>query len=216
MLELIFRGKIVLDSLIIGFDNIFKTLSKNPTSTRKHPDSLIEDVPLSHKEKQQTINLMRVNHCGEVCAQGLYQGQMLVAKNPLYKEFFKKAAAEEIDHLAWTSHRITELGGKTSFLNPMFYLGSLAIGAVSGMVSDKWSLGFLAETEAQVGKHLSRHLDVLPNNDKKSMAILEQMKYDEAQHEQVAYEYGGVKLPYPVKKIMQLSSKIMTKVTYYV
>lgn len=206
----------MLDKMIIEVDKIVKTLFNTAVSNRAHPDNTIEEGILSEAEKKHVLGLMRVNHCGEVCAQGLYQGQALTARDKSNQESFQHAAFEETEHLAWTEHRIYELGGRTSFLNPLFYAGSLAIGVGAGIVGDKWSLGFLAETERQVGEHLTSHLQQLPSADQKSRAILEQMKTDEAQHEDMAHNYGAADLPPPVKKIMALTSKIMTKVSYYI
>ena len=153
---------------------------------------------------------MRVNHAGEVCAQALYQGQALTARQHETRQQMKQAAIEENDHLAWCRQRLRELGGHTSLLNPLWYTGSLAMGAASGLLGDKWSLGFLAETENQVVKHIEGHLQQLPADDGKSHAILEQMKTDEAQHKANALNAGGSPLPDPVKKMMTLVSRVMT------
>ncbi|MCC2625151.1 MAG: demethoxyubiquinone hydroxylase family protein [Burkholderiales bacterium] len=206
----------MLDNIIIEVDKIVKTLFTPAVSTRVHPDKEIEEGELSAHEKKHVSGLMRVNHCGEVCAQGLYQGQALTARNKSNQQSFKHAAAQETEHLAWTEHRIHELGGHTSILNPIFYAGSLAMGIGAGIVGDRWSLGFLAETEHQVGDHLDDHLKQLPLTDNKSRAILEQMREDEAQHEIAATNYGAADLPPPVKKIMALTSKVMTSLTYYI
>jgi len=150
---------------------------------------------------------MRVNHVGEVCAQALYQGQGLTAQNEDVQKTLMQAAREETEHLAWTEQRISELGGRKSFLNPLWYGGSFAIGFVAG---------FLAETERQVEEHLSSHLHRLPFNDQKSRAIVTQMKIDEASHATMALSHGGAELPAPVKVVMKLGSKIMTKTAYWV
>jgi ubiquinone biosynthesis monooxygenase Coq7 len=157
---------------------------------------------------------MRVNHAGEVCAQALYQGQALTARQDDTRRQMAQAAEEENDHLLWCRHRIHELGGHTSLLNPLWYSGSLAIGAVTGLLGDKWSLGFLAETEQQVVRHLEGHLQRLPENDEKSRAILEQMKTDEGEHRMTALNAGGVELPDPVKRLMTLASRVMTTTAY--
>jgi ubiquinone biosynthesis monooxygenase Coq7 len=206
----------MLDKIIIEVDKIVKTLFTPAVSNRPHPDALIEDGVLSVAEKKHVLGLMRVNHCGEICAQGLYQGQALTARDKSNQTSFQHAAFEEIEHLAWTEHRIHELGGHTSLLNPLFYAGSLAMGIAAGVVGDKWNLGFLAETEHQVGAHLASHLEQLPEADNKSRAILQQMKEDEAHHEDMANNYGAADLPSPIKKIMTLTSKVMTTLTYYV
>jgi len=160
--------------------------------------------------------MMRVNHAGEVCAQALYQGQALTARRIETRDQMKQASDEENDHLAWCRQRLDELGGHTSLFNPLWYTGSFAIGAASGLIGDKWSLGFLAETEHQVVKHLERHLRKLPSGDGKSRLILEQMKLDEAQHETSAHAAGATDLPEPVKKLMELASKVMTTTAYRV
>lgn len=206
----------MIDRIIIEADKILKTLTNNVVSRRVHPDShVIEDKILSVHEKKHSLGLMRVNHCGEVCAQALYQGQALTSRDKVNRAAFENAAFEELEHLAWTNQRIHELGGKSSVFNPLFYLASLGIGVVAGSIGDEWSLGFLEETERQVGKHLDEHLQLLPENDDKSRAIVNQMKIDENEHEKMAHDSGAAELPEFIKKIMLLSSKIMTKITYY-
>jgi ubiquinone biosynthesis monooxygenase Coq7 len=157
---------------------------------------------------------MRINHSGEVAAQGLYQGQALTAKLPEVREKMERAAAEENDHLDWCEQRIHELGTHTSYLNPLWYFGSVAIGATAGFAGDKWSLGFVAETEHQVVRHLDSHLAQISPSDHKSRAILKQMKEDEGHHATVALNAGGADLPAPIKTFMSLTSKIMTKSVY--
>ena len=206
----------MLDKLIIETDKVIKTLFMQPVSRRAHPDEQITDVKLSEKEKQHVVGLMRVNHCGEVCAQALYQGQALTARDKTNQNKLDAAALEETEHLAWTKRRIEELGGHTSILNPFFYIGSFIFGAGAGLIGDKWSLGFLEETEHQVCEHLKEHINQLPNNDQKSKVILEQMRIDEAKHEQMAHDYGASKLPEPVKTLMQLFSKFMKNTTRYI
>jgi ubiquinone biosynthesis monooxygenase Coq7 len=159
---------------------------------------------------------MRVNHCGEICAQALYQGQALTARNPAARAALEQAAAEETDHLAWTAQRIGELGGRVSLLNPLWYAGSFALGAAAGLLGDKWSLGFLAETERQVEGHLEGHLDRLPPQDAKSRAIIDQMKADEARHARAAVEHGAAELPEPVKSAMKLGSRVMTRTAFWI
>ena len=159
---------------------------------------------------------MRINHCGEVCAQALYQGQALTAKLPEVREKMEQAATEENDHLQWCADRLKELDSHTSFFNPFWYVSSFSIGAVAGLLGDKWSLGFVAETEYQVVRHLQSHLDELPENDKKSRAVIEQMKEDELHHATVAIEAGGAELPTPVKLAMRSMAKVMTKSVYWV
>lgn len=206
----------MLDKVIIEVDKVVKTLFTPAVSIRTHPDHDIAEVQLSAAQKKHVLGLMRVDHCGEICAQGLYQGQALTARDKSNRESFEHAALEETEHLAWTENRIYELGGSTSILNPFFYVGSLVMGISAGIVGDKWNLGFLAETERQVGEHLASHLEQLPATDNKSRAILQQMKEDEAKHEDMAHKYGAADLPQPMKRLMAITSKVMTKLTYYI
>ena len=209
------RKQTFLDRCIVNFDQALRTVFGEPIgSGRENPSSPAENSELSSTDKAQSIGMMRVNHAGEVCAQALYQGQALTAHRKETREQMKQAADEENDHLAWCRQRLNELGGHTSLLNPLWYTGSLAIGAASGIIGDKWSLGFLAETEHQVVKHLERHLQKLPAGDSRSRLILEQMKLDEAKHESMAQGAGAADLPEPVKKIMGLASKVMTTTAY--
>ena len=155
-----------------------------------------------------------MNHVGEVCAQALYQSQKLVARDPQIKEMLNHSGQEEIDHLAWCETRLQELGSHTSYLNPFWYAGSFAIGLAAGLAGDKWSLGFVAETEKQVENHLESHLEKLPPEDHRSRAIVDQMRLDEIEHGQAAIRSGGAELPEPVQKIMQMMSKVMTATAY--
>jgi ubiquinone biosynthesis monooxygenase Coq7 len=207
----------MLDRLIVEFDKGLKTLTANAHSVRPHPDHNINQTSedLSNEEKRHAASLMRINHCGEVCAQALYNGQALTAKNPATIKALEQASKEETEHLAWCEKRIQELGSHTSFLNPIWYASSFTLGAIAGALGDQWNLGFLAETERQVGKHLDHHLETLPSNDTKSRAILEQMKIDEAEHAKTAVHLGAAELPAPIKAAMQTMSKIMTKTTYH-
>jgi ubiquinone biosynthesis monooxygenase Coq7 len=207
-----------LDSLLSEVDNALRTLlpPAKRTGTRSSPAIEIADNPLSSHEKKHVAGLMRVNHAGEVCAQALYQGQALTAELTHIKKQMSDAAAEETDHLAWCEERLNELGYKPSILNPLWYGGSILIGALAGFAGDKISLGFVAETERQVTSHLRRHLHILPTHDKKSQAILRQMQEDEERHATAAVEAGAIELPYPVKQLMSIISKLMTKSSYYV
>lgn len=182
-------------------------------SETEHND---EHAGLSSQEKDLSSRLMRINHTGEVCAQALYQGQALTAKLPHIRQEMEQAAKEEVDHLAWCSERLQELDSFESRLNPLWYAGSFAIGALAGIAGDKWSLGFVAETEHQVGKHLEEHLTKLPEHDHASRAILETMRQEELQHAQNAIDYGAAELPQPIRMGMQAVSKVMTKTVYYV
>ena len=203
------------DELMMQLDTGLRTLFGKPAITeRTNPEVSVEEGQLSESEKELAGRLMRINHSGEVAAQGLYQGQALTAKLPEVKEKMERAAQEENDHLDWCEQRIKELGTHTSYLNPLWYVGSVAIGATAGLAGDKWSLGFVAETERQVVRHLTSHLDQISEHDHKSRAILEQMKEDEGQHATVALNAGGAALPPPIKKFMALTSKIMTKTVY--
>lgn len=206
----------MLDRVIIEVDKIVKTLCIPAISKRPHPDSAVAEGVLSVAQVKHVIGLMRVNHCGEICAQALYQGQALTARDKTQQQSLQLAAFDEVEHLAWTRRRVHELGGRTSMLCPFFYFGSLTIGITAGIFGDKWSLGFLAQTEEQVGKHLAGHLAQLPEEDNKTWAILQQMREDEARHEKMAYDYGAANLPPVIKKIMAISSKIMTTATYYI
>jgi ubiquinone biosynthesis monooxygenase Coq7 len=204
------------DRIMIGVDQALRTLFGRPQVTeRPNPALDLEEPELTAQERDETARLMRINHTGEICAQALYQGQALTAKLPEVRSSMERAAREENDHLDWCEKRLQELDNRKSLLNPFWYAGSFAIGAVAGLAGDKWSLGFVAETEHQVEDHLTEHLDRLPAADQKSRSILEQMKDDEIHHATVALEAGGAVLPTPVKLAMKLTSKIMTKSVYY-
>ena len=205
-----------LDRLITTFDNGLRTLLAPAHSARAVPGETVAEAELSEPERGVAAALMRVNHTGEICAQALYQGQALTARNPDARAALEQAATEETDHLAWTAQRIEELGGRTSLLNPLWYMGSVALGAAAGFLGDKWNLGFLAETERQVEGHLAGHLDRLPPQDEKSRAIVNEMKVDEARHARTAIEHGGAELPAPVKLAMKLGSRLMTRTAYWI
>jgi 3-demethoxyubiquinol 3-hydroxylase len=204
------------DRLLIGFDQALRTLFGRPQVTeRRDPANDFPEAELSEHERDVTARLMRINHTGEVCAQALYQGQALTAKLPEVRERMERAAQEENDHLDWCESRLNALDNRKSLLNPFWYAGSFLIGATAGLAGDKWSLGFVAETEHQVEDHLQNHLERLPSQDQKSRAVLEQMKEDEIHHATVALEAGGAELPGPIKLAMKLTSKLMTKSVYY-
>ena len=205
-----------IDRLIVEFDKGLRTLFSQAHSARAHPDANVPDAPMDEADKKHAAALMRVNHSGEICAQALYQGQALTARDPAVQQTLQRAAQEETEHLAWTARRVHELGGHLSLLNPVWYTGSLAIGAVAGLLGDKWNLGFLAETERQVGEHLQGHLDRLPLQDEKSRAIVKQMYTDETGHAELATSLGGAELPQPVQLAMNLNSKVMTTLAYRV
>ena len=198
-------------------DNALRTLFGGyQVTSRKNPSQNIEETEFDSQQKRHSAGLMRINHCGEVCAQALYQGQALTAKLPEVRDKMEQAAAEENDHLQWCADRLKELDSRPSFLNPIWYASSISIGAVAGLLGDKWSLGFVAETEHQVVRHLQSHLDELPEKDNKSRAVLEQMKEDELHHATVAIEAGGAELPTPVRLAMRGMAKVMTKSVYWV
>lgn len=204
------------DRFLIQLDLGLRTLAGNPIPTdRPNPATALPEAELSDAERLEAARLMRINHTGEVCAQALYQGQALTARDDGVKRLMQESAAEENDHLVWCKSRIEDLGGRVSHLNPLFYVGSLTLGAAAGLAGDKWSLGFLAETERQVESHLKDHLGRLPETDDKSRAIVEQMKIDERKHADTATEAGGAKLPLPVRHVMRLMSKVMTRTTYW-
>ncbi len=203
-----------LDRLIIEFDKGLRTLFSQAHSARPHPDADTPDVPLEEAERKHAAGLMRINHSGEICAQALYQGQALTARDPAVQKELQHAAQEETEHLAWTSKRVHELGGHLSVLNPLWYSGSLALGAFAGLLGDKWNLGFLSETERQVGGHLQGHLEKLPAQDAKSRAIVQQMYTDETGHSEMARQMGGAELPEPIKFAMKMSSKVLTHTAY--
>ncbi len=205
-----------IDSLIIGFDRALRTLCARATSVRPLPGSDLQDTGMNEGDKRNSAALMRVNHAGEICAQALYHGQAMIARNRDVQQALEHAAAQETEHLAWTEQRIDELGGRVSVLSPLLYAGSFAIGAASGLLGDKWNLGFLAETERQVEGHLDEHLGRLPQDDRKSRAIVEQMKQDEAAHARTALSHGGAELPLPARRMMRAASRLMTGSTYWV
>ncbi|MGE8357802.1 MAG: 2-polyprenyl-3-methyl-6-methoxy-1,4-benzoquinone monooxygenase, partial [Microvirgula sp.] len=168
------------------------------------------------EERRHALGLMRVNHCGEVCAQALYQGQALTARDPATRDSLKQAAWEETEHLAWTERRIADLGGRKSVLNPVWYVGSLAMGVAAGALGDRWNLAFLEETEIQVAAHLDEHLQTLPADDAKSRAVVTQMRDDEARHAETAHNLGAAPMPAPVKTLMHLTSQLLKKSSYHI
>jgi len=204
-----------LDRFIGGIDKIIKTLTLPPRASRQVPEAAGGE-PLQEAERAESVRLMRVNHSGEVAAQALYQGQALTARDRLVKSAMHAAAAEEIDHLAWCELRLKELNGSRSLLNPVWYLGSFALGAFAGTLGDKASLGFIAETEKQVESHLRDHLERLSPRDLRSRAILTQMKHDEIQHGAKAASMGGKPLPFPITWAMRATSRLMTRGSYWI
>ena len=204
------------DRLIHHADNALRTLFGRPRVTgRPNPAADLEEIELGEQERRHVARLMRINHTGEVCAQALYQGQALTAHMPETRRRMERSAQEENDHLAWCAARIAELGDRRSLLNPLFYTGSFAIGAAAGIAGDRWSLGFVVETERQVEDHLDGHLAEVPRQDLRTRAILEQMKADEVHHAQVAKAAGGTELPPALRTAMQLASRVMTTSVYW-
>ncbi|MGF6756542.1 2-polyprenyl-3-methyl-6-methoxy-1,4-benzoquinone monooxygenase [Paraburkholderia sp. GAS334] len=210
-----------LDELITELDRGLRSMTGVSRMSRPVPlppvaTDASQAVEMSPAERAHAAGLMRVNHVGEVCAQALYQAQKLATRSPALKEAFEHAAREEEDHLAWTSRRLEALDSRPSLLNPLWYAGALALGLVAGRFGDRVSLGFMAETEKQVEHHLDGHLEKLPEADRESRAIVEQMRIDEAAHGKAAKDAGGIDLPFPVRALMRAASKVMTRTAYYV
>ena len=205
------------DQILMQLDHALRTVFGRPHLTeRADPGADLAETELTAAQRDHVARLMRINHTGEVCAQALYQGLALTARLPGVRDSMARAAAEENDHLDWCERRVHELGGRLSLLNPLWYAGSFALGAAAGLAGDRWSLGFVAETERQVERHLDAHLAQVPPTDEKTRAILATMKADEAAHATKAAEAGGAALPEPVRGAMQLTAKLMTSTVYYV
>jgi len=202
------------DRLIGEFDRALRAVAGVVQAARPSPAEGVAESELDDAKREHAAALMRVNHVGEVCAQALYQGQALTARNDAARAALEKAAREEEDHLAWSAERIRELGGRPSLLNPLWYAGSFAIGAVAGALGDRWNLAFLAETERQVEEHLAGHLEALPSEDRRTRAVVEAMRQDEARHRESAIHLGAAELPEPVRLAMRLASRVMTTVAY--
>jgi ubiquinone biosynthesis monooxygenase Coq7 len=205
----------LLDKLISEADSVLKTVtSRGNHASRPSPSKDHSDTDLSEPQRRHVAGLMRVNHTGEVCAQALYQGQALTAKLPTVREDMEQAAREEVDHLVWCEERLQELDSHTSYLNPAWYGMSFALGALAGAIGDKVSLGFVAATEERVCSHLREHLQQLPEDDRKSQLILQQMLEDEQRHGEKALEAGGTDFPKSLKNAMSSVSKLMTETSY--
>jgi len=205
------------DSLLIGLDQALRTVFGRPAMTgRPNPASALEEADLNERERRHIARLMRVNHTGEVCAQALYQGQAVTAHLPTVRETLERSAAEETDHLAWCETRLRELGERRSLLNPVWYTGSFAMGALAGLAGDNWSLGFVVETERQVESHLEGHLREIPERDTKTRTLIHQMKADEIHHAEVAKRAGGADMPRPIQWAMKAAAKVMTRTAYWV
>src|SRR5712671_5853842 len=203
-----------MDRLISEFDRALRAVSGVANAARHSPAGDQPEAELDPGARAHAAALMRVNHVGEICAQALYQGQSLTARNPQVKAALEEAAREEQDHLAWSVDRVRELGGRPSLLNPLWYAGSFAIGALAGALGDRWNLAFLAETERQVEEHLTGHLEALPAEDERTRAVVEGMRADEARHRMMAVALGAAELPQPVRLAMRLASRVMTAVAY--
>ena len=210
------RNYTSLDVLLINLDQAVRTLFGHPTTTGRPSPAATPPAELPPAEQRQAARLMRVNHTGEVCAQALYQGQALTARLAEVRDRMERATVEENDHLAWCEARLRELDSQPSLLNPLFYAGVVPRSGVAGAAGDRWSLGFVAETERQVVEHLTNHLQRLPSADQSSRAILEQMREDEARHATTAMAAGAAHLPLPVRALMKGVSKVMTQTTYWV
>ncbi len=208
----------LVDRLLSEADSALRTLSMRGghSAERASPAEGHADTELTPEERKHVAGLMRVNHTGEVCAQALYQGQALTARLPRVREEMEQAAAEEVDHLVWCEERLTELGGRTSYLNPAWYAASFLLGATAGAIGDNVSLGFVAATEERVSNHLRDHLQQLPEQDRKSQLILQRMLEDEERHGRNALEAGGSEFPAPVKNAMTQVSRLMTETSYWV
>lgn len=211
------RSLTPVDRVVAAVDQGLRLLfGPPPTAERPNPAETVAETDLRGTDRDIAGCLMRVNHSGEICAQALYQGQALTARADDVREKLQRSAQEENDHLAWTAQRVNELDTHTSYLNPVWYAGSFALGAVAGLAGDRWSLGFLAETERQVVDHLNGHLTRLPLEDNRSRAIIEQMREDEGHHATVAIEAGAYDLPSPIKSIMRATARIMTSTAYWI
>lgn len=204
-----------LDRLLIVADNALRTLSGSAPAARPVPGRA-DSNPADAQDRKHVAGLMRVNHSGEICAQALYAGQALVARDKAVRATLEQAGAEERDHLAWCGARLRELDSRPSVLDPVWYAGSFALGVVSGLAGDRWSMGFLVETESQVERHLDGHLARLPDSDARSRAILEQMREDEVRHGASGEALGAADLPLPVKRAMTAVSRVMTRTAYWV
>ncbi len=208
------RSLSFLDRLLAGFGQALETVAGAPAATRPFPGEGVSEPPLDAAERRQVAGLMRVNHTGEVCAQALYLGQAALARRADNRTHLLHAAGEETDHLAWCAQRLRELDSRPSVFNPLWYVGSYAIGAVAALAGDRLSLGFVVETERQVEAHLAQHIERLPAQDDRSRAVLTQMQADEVHHAEAAQARGGVDLPPPLPKLMHLGSLVMKTVAY--
>ena len=216
MMRSMHRGQALdaIDRAIVELDRALRTVAGVHAARRASPADAVPEADLDAVEREHAAALMRVNHVGEVCAQALYQGQALTARNDAVRSSLEQAAQEEEDHLAWSADRIRELGGRASLLNPLWYAGALAMGMAAGALGDRWNLAFLAETEHQVEEHLGGHLERLAPEDARTRAVVEAMRADEARHRETAVALGAAELPSPAKAAMRAMAKVMTAVAY--
>lgn len=208
------KKRLDLDLCISGIDTVVRVLFGEPVARRPSPAEGTDEDNLDPGLRHHAAALMRVNHCGEVCAQALYQGQALASSNAVVRKALDKAAREESDHLAWSAERVRELDGRLSLLNPVWYAGSFALGYVAGRLGEGWNLGFLAETERQVEQHLDGHLDRLGDRDSKTRAVIEGMRREEAEHRRTAESLGARDLPHAARLAMRLAARVMTSLSY--
>jgi len=215
-MEISNRVRFDLDCCILEFDKALRILYGEPVASRRSPAEAVPEGDLDDGLRRDAAALMRVNHCGEVCAQALYQGQSLASSNEDIKGALANAAREEADHLAWSAQRVRELGGRLSLLNPLWYAGSLALGYAAGRMGERWNLGFLAETERQVEQHLQGHIERLGGRDAKTRAVIESMQREEAGHRRTAETLGARELPEPARHGMRLAARLMTTLSYWI
>jgi 3-demethoxyubiquinol 3-hydroxylase len=215
-MEILNSTRFNLDRCILEFDKALRAVLGEPVARRPSPAEPIPGENLNDEVRRHAAALMRVNHCGEVCAQALYQGQSLASSNENIKGALAKAANEEADHLAWSAQRVRELGGRLSLLNPLWYAGSLALGYAAGRLGERWNLGFLAETERQVERHLQGHIERLGGRDAKTRAVIEGMQREEAGHRRMAEALGARELPEPARHSMRLAARMMTTLSHWI
>jgi 3-demethoxyubiquinol 3-hydroxylase len=209
-----FGRRFDLDQLVAGFDRVVRVLLGEPVARRPSPAEGAAEDNLDLTTRRHAAALMRVNHCGEVCAQALYQGQALASSDEAIRGALESAAKEESDHLAWSAQRVRELDGRLSVLNPLWYAGSFALGYFAGRLGKDWNLGFLAETERQVEEHLKGHLQRLGSRDTKTRAVIQSMRCEEAEHRRTAEELGARGLPDAARRAMRLAARVMTTLSY--
>jgi ubiquinone biosynthesis monooxygenase Coq7 len=206
----------IIDKIITQVDLGLKTILLPHQSSRDIKFDNASDADLTPAEKDHSARLMRINHCGEISAQALYRAQALLAQDEVTAAMMHECATEEIDHLAWCEERVSALGGRLSYLRPVWYVGSFMIGLAAGLAGDKYNLGFIDETERQVEAHLNSHLEKVAVNDSATIAVIEQMRSDEARHGATARQQGAAELPAPIPFVMQMVARVMTGAAYYI